>query len=62
LNINIHTGTEYDNDTTPKELTGDLEWLDMEYFIIVKARAAFNGPYEFSQRFKINIEGCECEG
>ncbi|TVR73434.1 MAG: hypothetical protein EA408_04845 [Marinilabiliales bacterium] len=58
----IVTGATYDNDKTPKELTGDLEWLDMEYFIIVKARAAFNGPTEISQRFVINIEGCECEG
>lgn len=57
----IITGTDYDNDLLPKEITGDLEWLDMEYFIIIKAKAAFNGPYEFSQRFAIDIGGCECD-
>ncbi len=57
----IIAGTEYDNHKTPKKITGDIEWLDMEYFILVKAKAAFNGPSEFSQRFIINIQGCECD-
>ena len=52
----IKVGAEYDNNITPKEITGYIAWQSGEYYLLVRSPAAFGGPAGFSERININIE------
>ncbi len=52
----IKVGAEYDNNITPKEITGDIAWQSGEYYLLVRSPAAFGGPAGFSERINIKIE------
>ncbi|MGF1585099.1 MAG: DUF4625 domain-containing protein [Bacteroidales bacterium] len=52
----VKVGAEYDNNITPKEITGDIAWRTGEYYLLVKSPALFGGPAGFSERIKINID------
>ncbi len=51
----IEVGAEYDNNITPKPIEGDIAWQDAEYYILVKSRDAFGGPFGYSERYYIDI-------
>ncbi len=51
----IVVGAEYDNNITPKPIEGDIDWQDGDYYILIKSRDAFGGPFGYSERFYIDI-------
>lgn len=56
FNVSIDVGAQFDKNITPKEITGDIAWQTGDYYLLVKSRAAFGGPFGFSDRFNIKIE------
>lgn len=56
----IQVGASSDNNTTPKDLNGDLDggpaWQTGEYYLLIKSPDAFGGGLAFSARYFINIE------
>lgn len=51
----ITVGAEYDNNITPKPIENDIAWQEGEYYILVKSRDAFGGPFGYSQRYPVEI-------
>lgn len=51
----IKVGAENDNDITPDPITGDIAWEEGEYYILVKSKDAFGGPFGYSQHYHIEI-------
>jgi len=48
------TGSEQDNNTTPKLIADDLAWQSTTYFIVVKCKDA-SGTWTYSNHFPITI-------
>ncbi len=55
FDASIEVGAEYDNNITPKPIKGDIAWEDGAYYILVKSRDAFGGPFGLSERYHIDI-------
>jgi hypothetical protein len=51
----ITVGTAQDNNITPKPIEGDIAWHDGDYYILVKAKDAFGGPFGYSQHYHIDV-------
>ncbi|HPJ63679.1 DUF4625 domain-containing protein [Lentimicrobium sp.] len=56
FSASIKVGASSDNNTPPKEITGDIAWTLGEYYILVKAKDAFGGNWGFSQRYPVQID------
>jgi len=56
FDVSLDVGAEFDNNITPKEITGDIAWQTGDYSILVKSRGVFGGPFGFSDRYNIKIE------
>ena len=56
FDVSLDVGAEYDNNITPKEITGDIAWQTGDYYLLVKSRGVFGGPFGFSDRYNIKIE------
>lgn len=52
---NMTVGATMDNNITPKPIEGEIAWQAGEYYILVKSKDAFGGPFGYSQRYNINI-------
>lgn len=55
----IVVGAAQDNNTTPKDLTGNLDggaaWQSAQYYLLVKSPDAFGGGTAFSEHYLINL-------
>lgn len=51
----IIVGAEYDNNITPKEITGDYAWQSGNYYILVKSKDAYGTLWGFSSQYPIVI-------
>ena len=51
----IIVGAKYDNDITPDEITGDINWESSDYYLLVKSPDAFGGNVSFSDKFPFSI-------
>lgn len=56
FSASITVGAEYDNNITPKEITGDIAWQSGNYYIVVKCKDAFAGNWSFSEQYSIVID------
>ena len=56
FDANITAGADEDNYNTPKPIEGEIAWQDGDYYILVKSRDAFGGPFGFSDRYYIHIQ------
>ena len=56
LHAEIVVGATMDNNTTPKEITGDIAWQSGEYYLLIKAVDKYGGNITFSQRYPFIIE------
>ncbi|MEZ5195737.1 MAG: DUF4625 domain-containing protein [Bacteroidales bacterium] len=55
FSASIIVGATYDNNTEPKEITGDIAWQSAKYYIVVKCKDAFGGNWTFSNHYPIVI-------
>jgi hypothetical protein len=55
FSASIAVGAAQDNDITPKPIEGDIAWQEANYYILVKAKDAFGGPFGYSQRYPVEI-------
>ncbi len=55
FSASINVGAQYDNNITPKEITGDIAWQSANYYIVVKCKDAFGGNWTFSSHYPIQI-------
>lgn len=55
FSVSIEVGADYDNDITPKEITGDFAWQSANFYIVVKCKDAFGGNWTFSNHYPIVI-------
>ena len=51
----ITVGAEYDNNTDPKPITGDLAWQTADYYLLVKVTDAYGSNRACSGHFPIQI-------
>ena len=55
FSASITVGAVQDNDMTPKDITGNIEWQSAGYYILVKCKDEFGGNWSYSDHFSLNI-------
>jgi hypothetical protein len=55
FSASITVGAEFDNNITPKEISGDIAWQSADYYLLVKCKDAYGGNWAFSQHYPIVI-------
>lgn len=55
FSASITVGAGQDNNSTPKDIKGDIAWQSANYYVVVKCKDAFGGNWTFSDHFPIVI-------
>lgn len=53
FSASITVGASQDNNITPKDIVGDIEWQSTNYYLLVKCKDAFGGNWTFSERYPV---------